>query len=243
MSALESRIDQLYKLPLPEFVPARAVLAQTLSSADARRVKALKKPTLVPWAVNQFYWHARPFYERLMKTGRTLRAAQVSALKGRRVDVRGATASHRKAIADAVKEAARLASLIHMHPSDEHLARMFEAVSLLPNQQTPPGRWTTTLQPQGFEALAGLAVKPASRPGAASPPTLLAAAPSVDHARQARREHEQAVADRRKRAAMQEAEAALRRATTAELRAREAWARAKQDLQNAEQALAALTTT
>jgi hypothetical protein len=44
-------------------------------------VKALKKPTLVPWAVNQVYWHARPVYDRLAKSGAALRSAQIAALE------------------------------------------------------------------------------------------------------------------------------------------------------------------
>ena len=65
-------------------------------------MKGLQKPTVVPWAVNQVYWHARPVYDRLVSSGEKLRAAQIEALKGRSADVRRATEAHRKALADAV---------------------------------------------------------------------------------------------------------------------------------------------
>lgn len=57
------RIDELYKLPLDEFTPARDALAAELRSAGDRdgaaRVKKLRKPSLSAWAVNQVA-HAEP---------------------------------------------------------------------------------------------------------------------------------------------------------------------------------------
>ena len=79
MLTLESQIDDLYALPLGDFVAARTALAKTRRGTDAKRVKTLPKPTVVPWAVNQLYWHARDAYERLVMAGEQLRAAQVAA--------------------------------------------------------------------------------------------------------------------------------------------------------------------
>src|SRR6188474_850032 len=133
MAPLDSKIDDLYKGPLAEFVAARAALAKTVAGNEAKQVKGLKKPTLVPWAVNQVYWHARPVYDRLAKSGAALRSAQVAALSGRPADVRGASEAHRKALAEAVAEGMRLASRADAHPGAEELARMFESVSLTPD--------------------------------------------------------------------------------------------------------------
>jgi type IV secretory pathway VirB10-like protein len=253
MPPVESSIDDLYKGPLSEFVPARTRLAKTLTGPEAQRVKALKKPTLVPWTVNQVYWHARPVYDRLAKSGAALRSAQVAALSGRPANVRGATESHRKAITEAVAEASRLAFRADAHPSAEELARMFEAISVTPELPDPPGRLVKTLAPPGFEALAGIAIKPAERERSAPPaassappstpfrPTLVTAAPAdrvVEDNR--RREREEAAAERRKRAAIQKAETAMRRATAAEARTRQAWERAQEERQNAASKLAAL---
>ena len=254
MPPVESSIDDLYKGPLSEFVPARTRLAKTLTGAEAQRVKALKKPTVVPWTVNQVSL-ARA--ARLRSPRQKRRRAPERA--GRGVErpigehVRAASESHRRAISEAVAEGSRLASRADAHPSAEELARMFEAVSLTPDLPDPPGRLVKTLAPPGFEALAGIAIKPATRERSAPPadratppatpsrPTLVAPAPAarvVEDTR--RREREQAAAERRNRAAIQKAETALRRATAAEARTRQAWERARDERQNAANTLAAL---
>jgi hypothetical protein len=156
VSALDAKIDDLYRLPLAEFTAARNALAKTLAADEARRVRVLEKPTVVPWAVNQVYWRARATYDRLMKSGEKLRAAQIAALEGRAADVRAASESHRRAISEAVAEAERLASASGAKPGAEPLARTFESLSLASSAPGPPGRLTDALQPAGFEALAGL---------------------------------------------------------------------------------------
>ena len=156
MSALDAKIDELYRLPLAEFTAARNALAKTLSKDDAKVVKALEKPTVVPWAVNQVYWRARATYDRLMKSGEKLRAAQIAALEGRSTDVRAASEAHRRAISEAVAEAERLASPSGAKPGADPLARTFESLSLATSAPGQPGRLTDSLQPAGFEALAGL---------------------------------------------------------------------------------------
>ena len=109
--SLDGTIDDLYRQPLDAFVTARNALAKTLTGDDAKRVRALVKPTVVPWAVNQVYWQARPTYEKLLKSGERLRAAQIASLEGRRGgDVREAGDAHRTALADAVKAAERIAA-------------------------------------------------------------------------------------------------------------------------------------
>ena len=158
MSALDTSIDDLYQQPLNKFTQARNTLAKSLSGAEAKRVRALAKPTFVAWAVNQVYWRARGAYDRLMKSGERLRSAQIAALEGRTADVRAASEAHRRAIADAVREAERLAATAGSKPSPDALARSFEALSLATGSPEPPGRLTQPLQPAGFEALAG--VKP-----------------------------------------------------------------------------------
>jgi len=156
VSALDARIDELYRLPLAEFTSARNALAKTLSKDDAKLVKALQKPAVVPWAVNQVYWRARATYDRLMKSGEKLRTAQIAALEGRVADVRAASESHRRTISEAVAEAERLASASGAKPGADPLARTFESLSLAANAPGQAGRLIDALQPAGFEALAGL---------------------------------------------------------------------------------------
>ncbi|HMF94987.1 MAG TPA: hypothetical protein VKE96_11855 [Vicinamibacterales bacterium] len=157
MSALDDKIDDLYQQPLGEFIGARNALAKTLSGADAARVKGLPKPTVVAWAANQVYWHARSAHDALMKSGERVRKAQIAALQGKAADIRTANEEHRRAVAAAVAEAERLASTGGSKPSPDALSRTFEALSLTPHPPDPPGRLAEALQPaSGFEALAGI---------------------------------------------------------------------------------------
>jgi hypothetical protein len=155
---LDSEIDRLYQLPLGEFTAARNALAKTLTGGGAARVKALAKPTVVPWAVNQLYWRDRKTFDRLLKAGGGLREAQIAALGGRHADVRRATEAHRAALADAVRSATSLASAGGANPQADQLARMLEAVSLSATPADAAGRFTELIQPSGFEALAGLSI-------------------------------------------------------------------------------------
>jgi hypothetical protein len=242
VSALDSKIDELYQLPLSAFTAGRNALAKTLSGADAARVKTLAKPTVVPWAVNQLYWQARPVYDRLMKTGEALRKAQIAALKGRTVDVRRAIDAHRKAVADASHEAAALAEKQGSRPAADDLARMLETLSLAATRPAPAGRLTELLQPSGFEALAG--ITPAdlkAPPKAVIRPKLVDTPPKTDPEDERRRDKEaQAVAAARARAQadLQAAERDVDRAKTQENAAAREAARAQEEADRAQEALA-----
>ena len=270
MSALDAKIDDLYRLPLSEFTGARNALAKSLSGAEAKRVKALPKPTVVPWAVNQVYWRARATYDRLMKSGEKLRAAQIAALEGRNADVRAAGDAHRRAISEAVAEAERLSAASGAKPGADALARTFEALSLATTTSEIPGRLTETLQPAGFEALLGVTpsevrstksevrkgrlevVKSGERrtPSAErrttgdAPRTKDEETPTAAEkaaARAAAKEAARAAAEKAKHdAAVKAAEQHLERVQAAEQKARETWERAHDDLLAARQALSDL---
>ena len=246
MSAIDARIDELYKLPPDEFVAARNALAKTLTGDDARRAKALVKPTVVPWSINQVYWQARDVYTRLLKSGDKLRDVQLTALKGRAADVRGASTAHRQAVSDAVKTATRLASGAGMHPDADALARMFEAVSLQPEPPEPHGRFTKVVQPQGFEALAGVSIKPtavvAHQKGTADAVTTAESKrDAAAEARERKKQERAAEASRKRHAtAIKTAESKVLDAKKAEAKARAAWDHAKEALTFAEKTLADL---
>jgi hypothetical protein len=232
VSALESSIDTLYKGPLGEFVSARTALAKSLSGSDAKRVKALQKPAVAAWAVNQVYWHARPLYDRLLKSGKALRSAQIAALGGRSADVRGAGETHREAIAGAVKEARRLAVSSGVQPNADALARTFEALSLATREVEPDGRLTKPLSPAGFEALAGVTVRVH-----APRPQLREVPPPENQKKTAKEKEEKAEADRLKQEQIKDAQASLEQARQAEASARADWERRKRDLDTATQTL------
>jgi hypothetical protein len=172
---LDDQIDELYRLPLGDFTEARNRLAKSLADkAAAARVKALAKPTVVPWAVNQLFWKARPAYERLVKAGEALRDVQIAALGGRSPSghdkkaksggadsVQRAAAAHRTALTDAVRQATALAAAAGAHPDADELSRTLESLSLASSRPEHPGRLTTAVRPAGFEALAGVSVSAA----------------------------------------------------------------------------------
>jgi hypothetical protein len=255
VSALDDKIDDLYRLPLGEFTAARNALAKSLKGDDAKRVRTLEKPTVVPWAVNQVYWRARSTYDRLMKSGEKLRAAQIAALEGRAADVRAAGDAHRRAIADAVGEAERLSAAAGAKPGADALARTFESLSLTGNAPKAPGRLTDALQPAGFEALLG--VTP-SESGSAKPDQRTLEVVKSAGRRTENDEHRTAAERKASRAAtvaaekeaarvakeqaehaaaVKAAEADLARAVDTEQQARETWERAHDDLLAARQAL------
>ena len=264
MSALDAKIDDLYRLPLSEFTGARNALAKSVAGDDAKRVRKLEKPTVVPWAVNQVYWRARSTFDRLMKSGEKLRAAQIAALEGRAADVRAASDAHRRAIGDAVAEAERLAADSGAKPGADALARTFESLSVATAPPGTPGRMTEALQPAGFEALLGITpadiqstkaegrggtlqlAKPSAQPRTANGErktpgderkaraAALAAEKAAAKAAAERQQHE---------AAVKTAEAELARVEAAEKKARETWERAHDDLLAARQALTDLRRT
>lgn len=244
--SLQSRIDDLYKLAPDEFVAARNALAKSLTGDEAKAVKALTKPTVVPWTVNQLYWHDHDVYARLLKAGEKLRDAQLTALKGKSTDVRSATNTHRQAVAEAVKVASELATAAGVHPDADALARMFEALSVQKTPPEPHGRFTKPLQPQGFEALAGIDIKAIPR-SLREPPAKEAShatpsdKPTAAELREIRkREQEAEEAARKHAAAVKAAETRRSHAKTAEAKARADWERSRTELDEAERALAEL---
>jgi flagellar biosynthesis GTPase FlhF len=263
VSALDAKIDDLYRLPLAEFTTARNALAKSLPKDDAKVVKALEKPTVVPWTVNQVYWRARSTYDRLMKSGENLRAVQIAALEGRAADVRAASEAHRRAISDAVAEGERLAAAVGVKPGADALARTFESLSLATNATHTPGRLTAVMQPAGFEALLGVTPSDVrSTKSEVRKPQLVrsAAAPRTTHAEPrtknddrrakeadrlakaaaaaAERQAAKEAAEKQKHeAAVKAAEQQLERMQAAEQAARETWERAHDELLAARQAL------
>jgi hypothetical protein len=256
---LESEIDQLYQLPLSEFTAGRNALAKTLKGPEAARVKALPKPTVVPWAINQLYWRDRKAFDRLMKAGGALRETQIAALGGGHADVRRATETHRAALADAVRSATALGTAAGAKPHADQLARMLEAVSLSPDRGDAAGRFTELIQPSGFEALAGIVMNPAAagdptrghtsardhpdarpvavRPAAASGTP--AKVGRVDRQAEAERKREQAARAREAAEHRRAMEAAVRKAEHELSVAEAALARAGREVEHAEEALAA----
>jgi hypothetical protein len=80
-------VDELYGLPLEEFVSARGALAKALRAegrqSDAKEVAALRKPSAPAWAVNQLVRTQKGEMRDLFAAGDALQDAQSNLLEGR----------------------------------------------------------------------------------------------------------------------------------------------------------------
>jgi hypothetical protein len=224
-------VDALFKLPLEEFTAARNTLAASLKAAgkadDAAAVKALTKPPLSAWAVNQLYWRHRKPFDQLMAAGDRLRKAQASQLAGRSAELRGPMEAHREAVAELAKRAAALLR-DSGHPPTPDLTRRvtttLEALAAYGTQDEAPqaGRLTADVDPPGFEALSALVPKGGSRRGGDGTPSRVIpfrqaqkAAPAKKLSRQEKerqQKEERAARQKAAIAALREAERNLREA-------------------------------
>ncbi|MBV9000471.1 MAG: hypothetical protein JO304_15525 [Solirubrobacterales bacterium] len=99
-------VDDLYGLPLEEFVPARNALARELRNSgrreDAAEVAALRKPSVAGWAVNQLVRTQKRGVAELFEAGDALRAAHDNVLSGRgdATELRAGVEQERTAVDD-----------------------------------------------------------------------------------------------------------------------------------------------
>ena len=96
--------DELFGLAPEEFVAARDELARRLRREGdpeaAGRVKALRRPPLSAWAVNQLARGQEPALGRLLAAGERVRAAQRAAVAGGdAAELRAAAKAEREAVA------------------------------------------------------------------------------------------------------------------------------------------------
>ncbi len=86
MADAEDRIDALYDLAPEEFVAARDQLAKDLRAEKdregAKEVKALRRPTVTAWALNQFARRHRDEADELVRSGQEAAEAQERAISG-----------------------------------------------------------------------------------------------------------------------------------------------------------------
>lgn len=114
--APDDAIERLYGLPLDEFVRERDALAKSLRGEkrrdEATAVKALAKPTVAAWAVNQAVRSQAAAARELWEAGDALAAAQgkILAGKGSGADLRAASERERAAVEPLVDAARGLLS-------------------------------------------------------------------------------------------------------------------------------------
>ncbi|MBI3048926.1 MAG: hypothetical protein HYY76_11530 [Acidobacteria bacterium] len=175
MAAEHAEIDALFRLPVNEFTAARNALAAKLKAAGkaeaAARVKALAKPPLSAWAVNQLYWRHRKAFDELLEAGERLRRAQATKLRSagsRGADLRAVMEARRAALAELSARGAALLEEAGHTPSPEITRRLTTTLDALATYgRMPdgprPGRLTDDVEAPGFEALATLVGRGARR--------------------------------------------------------------------------------
>ena len=157
---LDVEIDRLYQLPLDEFTDARNALAKAAGKNGAK-VRGLRKPPVAAWAINQVYWRERDVYASLIDAVQAMRAAHTAVLSGKQGDIRGAGRTHEAAHEAALEAALRILAEAGHAVTDAAKQAIATTLRALPADE-PPGRLTRTLQPGGFEMLAGIPVSATS---------------------------------------------------------------------------------
>jgi hypothetical protein len=213
---VEEGIDRLYELAPEEFVAARGELAKRLrgegDAGAAKRVAALRRPTVAAWAVNQATRRRPELVRDLLEAGERLRQAQRRALSGLRGDaLRTASRDRRVAIdrllavaAEALEESGRspeahrdaIAASLQAASTDERAAAALRAGTLDHELAAP----------SGFGEVAGLELVQPEEPEPARAPARPKRRRKLDPAQ--RRELEAARRERERRA--KEVRAALR---------------------------------
>lgn len=228
-------VDDLFKLPLDEFTAARNALAGRLKKAgktdEAEQIKALGKPSVSAWTVNQLYWRHRKPFDALMETGERFRKAQAAQLSGKAGDLRGTLDARREALSALSRLAADLLKEAGHNPGPDTMRRVTTTLEALATygrhpDAPQPGRLTTDIDPPGFEALAALVPQVGGSAGRRGDPRVIPfrqkpekrAAPKKPEAAKAAakaavKKAEQALRDAKRQAG--QAEAALKKAAAA----------------------------
>jgi hypothetical protein len=167
---LDAEIDRLYQLSLDDFTAARNALAKGAGAAAAQ-IRALQKPPVAAWAINQVYWRGRPAFHAVTASAAALRAAHTAVISGKRADLRAAGKAHEEALEAVLKAAHAILRDAGQPATDATKQAIATTLRALPASTDPPGRLTRVLQPTGFELMAGLsAAAGPARPAAAPPP-------------------------------------------------------------------------
>jgi hypothetical protein len=224
--------DQLYGLPLDQFIPERGALAKALRQAGererAKEVAAMRKPSVAAWAVNQLVRTKRQEAEELFEAGDALQHAQSELLDGRGDGkaLREAVARERRAVEALGAEARGLLSADGHELTAATLEKVsgtLHAAALEPGarEQVEGGRLERELRHVGLGEFGG--------PLTAAPPT-----PTRTPRSKPKRDAKATQQREAEKEAQRQRAAALKAARQAERDARRAVQRAQRDLQTAE---------
>jgi hypothetical protein len=188
----DEHLDRLYGLPLAEFTQARNDLARELSRAGEREaadeVKALRKPSLSAWTVNQLARKERLQIRSLMTAAERLRTAQARLLRGGSQDeLRKAVQRHREVVGALLESAKEVLRSAGQPATETTLERIRETLTAVAGDDegmrlVQEGRLSNDLDAAGFGPLTpgtGRGTKPSPRPKGAPPAGKRTAAPAT----------------------------------------------------------------
>jgi hypothetical protein len=169
-SNVEDDIDDLFRLPLSDFISARKTLAARLKkegrTAESQRVAALSKPPISAWTVNQLYWQHRELFDQLAATGQRLRQAQTKGRAAKPLDLRSAFDERREVLAQLSDLASAVLRDAGHNPALDTLRRIATTLEAMSAYASLPagvsaGRLIQDIDPPGFDSLAGFTTAPA----------------------------------------------------------------------------------
>jgi hypothetical protein len=236
---LERELDVLFALPPVEFTAARNDLARRLKQAGqddaAAQVKALRKPTVPLWAVNQLARRNPKGIDALIASAEQLRTAQEEALRGgESTPLRKATNDERKIVRELTQLGDDLLRESGHGSAGERIAATLRTAALAPEGQKllRHGRLTEELESSGFGALAGIEI-PATKAKAKPKTPTPAQRQRLEERRRKLRERAEKLRHEAKESAREvtQAEAALERTRKQAERAGEAAAKAEAELE------------
>ncbi|MES1240337.1 MAG: hypothetical protein ABUT39_01840 [Acidobacteriota bacterium] len=165
-SKLDTEIQGLYGLPLPEFTSARNELAKRLKKEGekdaAGEVSALPKPTVSAWAVNHLFTVDSERMEELLAAGERARKALRQILSGGDAGALRDAIQEARDLANDLRDRAVEALSSEGHPPGaaivERIATNLQSLAFSPVAEPVLERgWLDVdLPPVGFEVLAGL---------------------------------------------------------------------------------------
>lgn len=171
---VESRIDELYALPLDRFIPERDALAKELRSAGDRdaadMVKSQRKPVVAAWALNRLAREEPSGVQELAAVGERLRAAQQRALSGGDTEPLRTATEERRAVVARLAAAAR--AILERDGTDpgphaDDLTNTLDAAVVVEEaaEALAAGRLTKALMPpSGFGDVSGLVALQGGKP-------------------------------------------------------------------------------
>jgi hypothetical protein len=170
----EHELDRLYALPPGEFTRARDALARDLRKAGEREVadevKALAKPSLSAWAVNQLARTEALQMRALMTAGERLRKAQADLLGGGEPEELQAALRRQRDVVGALLGSAERILIEAGHPATEAtLERVRGTLTAAAASEEEAalvarGRLSQDLEPAGFGSVTAAPRKAAKRP-------------------------------------------------------------------------------